>query len=73
MLGFKRGSIKTHNQSTRCDQKEKKTNYYAGRQTRVDYLGCNFNDSLFNIREICLNPEDESLNIRCLGNVKINS
>jgi len=52
MLGFKHVSIKIHNQSTHSDQKEKKTNYYAGRQTRVDYIECNFNDSVFNIREI---------------------
>ena len=52
MLGFKHVSIKTHNQSTHSDQKEKKTNYYAGRQTPVDYIEYNFNDSVFSIREI---------------------
>jgi len=52
MLDFKHVSIKTHNQSTHSDQKENKTIYYAGRQTRVDYIECNFNDSVFNIREI---------------------
>lgn len=67
MLGLKRGSIKTHNQSTRSDQNEKKTNYYAGPPTRVDYLHCNLSDSLFNIREIYLNPEGQNLNICCLG------